>query len=288
MPALFLGAASSVLVLLLVLAVVIVRGSTSGPLDSSRLALANPAAATMVLSTATPAVLVAATLDAQATAQTRGTTAAVQQAKELGFRVQTAIAATQAAVSTATPLPATPIVIVIAEEAAAPEVIYMPMPAPAPALSTSTMVVNKRYGAALRVSPSSDAAIVMTLGCGSPLQVVSPQDNSGWILIRSDYSQGWIGGVRLRAGSVADPGVCAGAPYPPYSLGQYVRALVQTGCLSVRPSPSANASIAGCVESGHYFQITNGPIEVDREDWFAVRSTSTGLSGWTRAQYLIR
>jgi S1-C subfamily serine protease len=154
--------------------------------------------------------------------------------------------------------------------------------------STSTMVVNKRYGAALRAAPSSDAAIITALSCGAPVQVLSGQDPSGWFLVRADSSQGWVGGVRLREGAAADPASCVGAPYPPYALGQNVRALVQSGCLGVRTSPSANAAITGCVTSGHNFQITNGPIEVDLEDWFAVRSTSTGLSGWTRAQYLTR
>ena len=94
------------------------------------------------------------------------------------------------------------------------------------------------------------AAIIVTLSCGSPLQVVSGQDSNGWILIRSDYSLGWVGGVRLRAGSFTDPGVCAGAPYPPYSLGQYVRALVlsaqkagQTAHLKLARKPGGLGSV---------------------------------------------
>ena len=99
---------------------------------------------------------------------------------------------------------------------------------------------------------------------------------------------GWVGGARVTAGTVPDAGACDGAPVPPYQLGETVRAQVQTGCLNVRPSPSTNASISGCVPSGHVFQLVNGPIEVDGEDWYGVRNTTSELAGWTRAVYLVR
>lgn len=79
-----------------------------------------------------------------------------------------------------------------------------------------------------------------------------------------------------------------GSPIPPYRLGETVRVSVSSGCLTVRSSPSAQSAVTSCEENGHLFQLTNGPIEVNAEDWYSVRSLSTGLSGWTRAAYLAR
>jgi S1-C subfamily serine protease len=160
-------------------------------------------------------------------------------------------------------------------------------PPPAPS-EPGTVVVNKRYGAALRASPSSDASVLVMLACGTTLQALSEQNSGGWFRVRSGSAEGWVGGARVLPGAVPDSSACVGAPIPPFRLGETLRAQVQSGCLSVRPSPSANATVTGCVSSGHLFQLVNGPIEVAGEDWYLVRSTSTGLSGWTRAAFLVR
>jgi S1-C subfamily serine protease len=169
---------------------------------------------------------------------------------------------------------------------AAPD-IATPVPAPAPN-PPGTLVVNKRYGAALRAAPSSDARVLVMMDCGATLQAFGAQTGDGWFRVRWGGVEGWVGGLRVTSGPAPDAGACAGAPYPPYVVGETLYASVQSGCLSVRPTPSANAPIAGCVPSGHPFQLTNGPIEVSSEDWYGVRSEVTGLSGWTRAAYLIR
>src|SRR6185437_716085 len=58
------------------------------------------------------------------------------------------------------------------------------------------LVVFKRFGAALRVTPSSTASIRHTLPCGSKMQVVGVK--GGWFHVIADDSHvhGWIGGAR--------------------------------------------------------------------------------------------
>jgi S1-C subfamily serine protease len=162
-----------------------------------------------------------------------------------------------------------------------------PTPIPPPVTTGPVLVVNKRFGAALRASPSSDAAIVASVGCGQPLEQLEERAG-GWFRVSAGGLQGWVGGARVQPGSVAPAGACAGAPNPPYTIGEQVRAQVQSGCLSVRTTPSGNAQTTACVQSGYAFTLTNGPIEVSGEDWFGVRGIATNLSGWTRAAYLVR
>lgn len=169
----------------------------------------------------------------------------------------------------------------------APPETPTPLPAPTPS-QRGTLVVNKRYGAALRASASSDSRVLVMMDCGASLDVIGAQTGDGWFPVRWGGLEGWVGGLRVTSGPAPDAGACAGAPYPPYVVGETLYASVQSGCLSIRPTPSANAAIAGCVPSGHPFQLTNGPIEVSGEDWYGVRSQASGLSGWTRAAYLIR
>jgi hypothetical protein len=151
--------------------------------------------------------------------------------------------------------------------------------------AASSVVVNKPFGAALRAQPSSDASILASVGCATVLQVVGPVQ-AGWFLVQSGTTQGWVGGARVVPGSTPDAGACEGAPNKPFTIGQTVQASVASGCLSVRSSPSVNASMVGCVPSGSKFVLTNGPMDVAGEDWYAVRSATGGPEGWTRAAYL--
>jgi hypothetical protein len=171
--------------------------------------------------------------------------------------------------------------------AATSAVGIVPVPTIAQGGTPANVVVNKKFGAAVRAQPSSDAAIITNLGCGQVLQVLNT-GSGGWFQVQSGTNQGWIGGARVVPGTSPAGGACSGAPSPPFAMGQIVRALVQTGCLSIRPSAAGDAPISDCVPTGHAFILTNGPVEVAGEDWFAVRSTTTGLAGWTRAAYLQR
>jgi len=154
-------------------------------------------------------------------------------------------------------------------------------------LPTGVLVVNKRFGAALRSQASSDAAVVMMIGCGQAIEKLE-ETAGGWFRVRAGGSVGWVGSARVEAGSYVPAGTCAGAPLPPYGLGEIVRAQVQSGCLSIRPSPSTSSAIRACLPSGHALRLTNGPIFTDGEDWYAVSSVTSGQSGWTRAVYLVR
>ena len=65
------------------------------------------------------------------------------------------------------------------------------------------LVVIKRYGAAIRVSPSSSAAIVSTLPCGTNMRVLG--QSGGWYHVQTGGPRfnGWVGGARV--GDAANP-----------------------------------------------------------------------------------
>jgi len=168
-----------------------------------------------------------------------------------------------------------------------PTSIAQETPPPAAAVSSgSTVTVNKKYGAALRTAPSSNAAILANVGCGAALPVT--QSQGGWLRVRILTADAWIGATRVVPGTSPDDAACTGTPTLPYSMGDVVRSQVASGCLSVRPSPSNAAPITECVANGYPFVLTNGPVEVEGQDWFGVANASTRLVGWARADFLAR
>ncbi|HVC82097.1 MAG TPA: SH3 domain-containing protein [Chloroflexota bacterium] len=146
------------------------------------------------------------------------------------------------------------------------------------------LVVFKRFGAALRVTPSSSASIRHTLPCGSMMQVVGVQ--GGWFHVIANGSRvhGWIGGARVA--DAANPPAFDCTDSYTFQVGDHAYTYVKTGCLSLRVSPSRIAVYHSCVRNFHDYTVTNGPIAVAGEDWFGVTSTSTG-GGWALAQYLL-
>ncbi len=159
--------------------------------------------------------------------------------------------------------------------------------AAAPAVVTSggtqALVIIKQYGAALRSYPSSDAPIQTTLSCGA--RVASFDLQNGWYHVRTAAgSVGWVGGARAAPVAGAPTYNCSNAIT--YQVGTRVVTHVASGCLSLRATPSRQATYAHCVPNGHVYVIINGPISVAGEDWFGVFSSSTG-SGWSLANYLL-
>lgn len=158
-------------------------------------------------------------------------------------------------------------------------------PALVPPSGNPRVVVIKRYGAALRAYPSSDAPIQTILPCGTQVTLIN--QSQGWYRVfqANPTRIGWVGGLRVAMVGAAPAFSCAGAVT--YQVGDRVRTQVPTGCLSLRATPSRQAAYAHCVGNGHIYVITNGPIEVAGEDWFGVYSASTG-GGWSLARYLYR
>ncbi|MGH2409300.1 MAG: SH3 domain-containing protein, partial [Chloroflexota bacterium] len=152
-----------------------------------------------------------------------------------------------------------------------------------PPSGNPSLVVIKRYGAALRAAPSSDAPILSILPCGAKVTIIG--QHQGWYRVfkTGPAAIGWAGGLRVALVGSAPAYNCAGAVT--YQVGERVRTHVSTGCLSLRSSPSLQAPYAHCVANGHSYVITNGPIEVAGEDWFGLFSPSTG-GGWSLARYL--
>lgn len=147
--------------------------------------------------------------------------------------------------------------------------------------SGATLTVVKKYGAAMHRQSSSDAPVVETVACGTRLRVFDAA--SGWYQVEAaNQVAGWVGGVRVADAQTAPPD-CSGAVTFP--VGSSVLSHVQSGCLSVRISPSRNATYAHCVSNGHAFKIINGPVEAEGDDWFGVTSADTG-NGWVLAQFL--
>jgi hypothetical protein len=141
------------------------------------------------------------------------------------------------------------------------------------------LVVIKRFGAALRRTPSSAARIVRVMPCGQTLAVSGA--NQGWYRVYVGPYEGWVGGARVADAANPPPYDCTDA-YT-FQMGQHVYSYVRTGCLSLRVSPSRQAAYYHCVANFHAYTVINGPIAVAGEDWFAVTSSSTG-SGWSLAQ----
>jgi hypothetical protein len=146
---------------------------------------------------------------------------------------------------------------------------------------SGSVVVIRQFGAALRNAPSSDASIVFTASCGDVLPVID--STSGWYEVLSGGSAVWVGGARVVPLSSRPSYSCADART--FQIGDEAVTYVPTGCLSLRYTPSRDASYDSCVNNGHVYVIENGPIEVNGEDWFEVWSRSTG-DGWSLAQYL--
>jgi len=143
-------------------------------------------------------------------------------------------------------------------------------------------VVVKRYGAAVRAAPISDARILTVVGCSAVLRVLDA--TAGWYRVSTGGTEGWVGGARVADTGSAPRVDCAGAVT--YQTGDQVVSSVPSGCLSLRESPSRTAVIVQCVENGTRYAIVNGPIDVDGEDWFEVTSTRFGR-GWSLAQFLL-
>ncbi len=146
-----------------------------------------------------------------------------------------------------------------------------------------SLVIIKSYGAALRFQPDSDAGIAYVASCGDVFPVVDSY--GGWYQVYSyaydDYL--WVGGARVA--NAANPPYFSCRDAVTYQMGDEVASYVRSGCLSVRYYPSRQAPYDSCVYNGHLFTLTNGPIEVDGEDWFEAWSPDTGY-GWVLANYL--
>ncbi len=150
----------------------------------------------------------------------------------------------------------------------------------------SAVTVIRRYGAALRVAPSSDARVKTMLGCGAYLQVIG--GNAGWYLVRyvdavTPLETGWVGKARVGDKNTPLTVICANAVK--FNIGQHVYTKVASGCLSLRVIASRSALYHYCVANYHDYVIVNGPVGVGADDWFQVTSRSTG-TGWALAQYL--
>ena len=143
------------------------------------------------------------------------------------------------------------------------------------------VVVTKQYGAALRRQPSSEATIVYLAACGETLSVAGSQD--GWYRVYSRASYLWVGAGRVADADSPPSYDCSNAVT--FEPAQVVFASVPTGCLSLRETPSRDASYSACVDSGTPFQLENGPIEVAGEDWFQVSSPVFG-QGWMLDEFL--
>jgi hypothetical protein len=196
-----------------------------------------------------------------------------------------------------TPLPPTPVPSIpttpptpVRQLTAAPAAQVAPTavaPTPPPRIEAPTQPtavrarVIRRYGAAIRTSPSSDAEILAMVACNQVLNVLESQ--GGWRRVSNGSVVGWVGDARIAAGADPGPVDCRGAITFP--VGARAVASVPSGCLSLRGDPSRRASFEHCVPTGHGLQIINGPREVDGEDWFEVRSPSSG-SGWALAEFL--
>jgi Bacterial SH3 domain len=156
--------------------------------------------------------------------------------------------------------------------------------------ASGAVVVIKPYGAAVHAAPSSDADIYVNVACGSVLRVLDSYQ--GWYNVQTrDGTRGWVGGVRVGDANRPPRYTCTiddpvdGPSRFTVQMGDYLYSYVQSGCLSLRYSPSRQAPYDYCVSNFHQYVVTGGPLDVDGEDWFSVWSASTG-DGWSLAQFL--
>ncbi len=163
--------------------------------------------------------------------------------------------------------------------------------APARPQLPESVVVIKRFGAAIRVAPSSNVAVRVTAACGTTAQALDYAN--GWYQVSYDSSQtvqgggtltGWVGAARVADASNPPSYDCTDS-YT-FQLGQHGYSYVRSGCLSLRAYPSRTAPYHYCVSNFHDYIVTNGPYAAGNDDWFGVSSRSTG-SGWVLAQYLL-
>ena len=142
--------------------------------------------------------------------------------------------------------------------------------------------VVREYGAAIRVGPSSDSPIMFSTGCGDIWPVLEAA--GGWVKVSTDAGSGWIGGGRVVVSIATAFADCSVARfiYPT----SYVTTYVETGCLSLRATPSREGAIRACVKNDHQYLVVDGPYDPGAgEDWFKVTSPSTG-SGWVLAEHI--
>jgi hypothetical protein len=142
--------------------------------------------------------------------------------------------------------------------------------------------IIRPFGAALRTAPSSDAPILESLQCGDILPVIGFEN--GWVQVRDGGNEGWVGGARVSVGQPPAPAACRTSRA--LFVDTDVTTDVDTGCLSLRTTPSRDARMVACVHNGHAYHVLDGPIDPGTgEDWFEVYSASTG-TGWALAEYL--
>jgi len=163
--------------------------------------------------------------------------------------------------------------------------------APARVQLPASVIVIKRFGAAIRVAPSSNMAVRVIAACGTTGRVLN--DANGWYEVSYDSSQtiqgggtvtGWVGTARVADASNPPSYDCTDS-YT-FQLGQHGYSYVRSGCLSLRAYPSRTAPYHYCVSNFHDYTVTNGPYAAGGDDWFGVSSRATG-SGWVLAQYLL-
>src|SRR6478672_4291984 len=100
-----------------------------------------------------------------------------------------------------------------------------------------SVVVVMPFGAALRYAPSSDADVFYTASCGDTFPVVDSR--SGWYQVRTSGTLVWVGAARVASADSAPRFSCAGGRT--FQIGDGVITRVQSGCLSLRYTPSRNA-----------------------------------------------
>jgi hypothetical protein len=125
--------------------------------------------------------------------------------------------------------------------------------------------VVKSFGASIRVAPSADAPVMFNAPCGTSWPVVSVE--RGWVKVKTDAGNGWIGGGRVSIVGGAQPADCSEKRF--ISTTAEVWTLVPSGCLDLRGRPSREAASIACVGNGHLFTVVDGPFDPGSgEDWF--------------------
>jgi hypothetical protein len=158
-------------------------------------------------------------------------------------------------------------------------------PTPAPTVTRAPAIyatVVKRFGAAIRVAPSQEAATLLNVACGAVMQALLIE--RGWVKVRTDAGDGWIGASRLAVANGPASVDCSGHRFL-YPTGD-AWTLVRSGCQGLRVRPSDDADEIACVGNGHIFSMVDGPFDPGTGgDWFKVSSPTTG-TGWVPAETL--